>query len=84
VLRKNLATLANSLAVFAALLALWQSVLWIFRVPAYMLPSPWAVARAVAARLPSLGTSFAITAEEECFIPTRSYSNPSRSWPLPR
>jgi NitT/TauT family transport system permease protein len=63
-MRRNLATLANSLAVFAALLALWQSILWIFRVPPYMLPSPWAVARAVAARLPSLGTSFAITAEE--------------------
>jgi NitT/TauT family transport system permease protein len=64
VLKKNAATLANSLGVFAALLALWQSVLWIFGIPAYMLPSPWAVARAVAARLPSLGTSFAITAEE--------------------
>lgn len=63
-MRQKLITLANSGAVFAGLLALWQSVLWVFRVPSYMLPSPWAVARAVEARLPSLGTSFAITAEE--------------------
>jgi NitT/TauT family transport system permease protein len=62
--KSKLITLANSLAVFAALLALWQLVLWIFRVPPFMLPSPWAVARAVAARLPSLVTSFAITGEE--------------------
>jgi ABC-type nitrate/sulfonate/bicarbonate transport system permease component len=63
-MRQKLITLANSGAVFAGLLALWQLVLWVFRVPSYMLPSPWAVARAVEARLPSLGTSFAITAEE--------------------
>jgi NitT/TauT family transport system permease protein len=62
--KPKLMTLANALAVFAALVALWQIVLWICRVPPYMLPSPWAVARAVAARLPSLATSFAITAEE--------------------
>jgi NitT/TauT family transport system permease protein len=33
-------------------------------VPPYMLPSPWAVAKALTARFPSLLNSFAITAEE--------------------
>jgi NitT/TauT family transport system permease protein len=63
-MRQRLITLANAVAVFAALLAIWQLVLWIFKVPPYMLPSPWAVARAVDARFPSLLNSLAITAEE--------------------
>jgi NitT/TauT family transport system ATP-binding protein len=33
---------------FCGAAAVWQLILWIFRVPPYMLPSPWAVARAVA------------------------------------
>jgi len=52
--KSRLITLANAVAVFAALLAIWQLILWIFRVPPYMLPSPWAVARAVGTRFPSL------------------------------
>jgi NitT/TauT family transport system permease protein len=63
-MKQRVTTLANALAVFAALLLLWQLVLWIFHVPRYMLPSPLAVARSVANRFPSLLTSFAITAEE--------------------
>ena len=63
-MRQRLITVANNLAVFITILVVWQAILWIFRVPAFMLPSPWAVARAVVARLPSLLTSFAITAEE--------------------
>ena len=63
-MRQRLITLANVAAVFVALLILWQLILWIFHVPPYMLPSPWAVARAVVARFPSLLTSLAITAEE--------------------
>ncbi len=63
-MRQKLITLANALAVFGTLLLLWQLVLWIFRVPAYMLPSPWAVASAVAARFPTLLNAVAITAEE--------------------
>jgi NitT/TauT family transport system permease protein len=63
-MRQRLITLANAVAVFATLLAVWQLVLWIFKVPPYMLPSPWAVARAVSARFPSLLNSLAITAEE--------------------
>jgi NitT/TauT family transport system permease protein len=63
-MKRRLIVAANAMAVFVGLLLLWQFVLWIFRVPPYMLPSPWAVAKAVIARFPSLLTSFAITAEE--------------------
>ena len=44
--------MANALAVFGALLLLWQLVIWIFHVPPYMLPSPWAVAKAVVEAIP--------------------------------
>ncbi len=63
-MKQRLMTAVNALAVFAGLLVLWQLVLWIFRVPPFMLPSPWAVARAVVLRYPSLLNSLAITAEE--------------------
>jgi NitT/TauT family transport system permease protein len=63
-MKKHLATLGNAVAVFIALLVLWQLVLWIFHVPRFMLPSPLAVAHAVGARFPSLLASFSITAEE--------------------
>jgi NitT/TauT family transport system permease protein len=63
-MRQRLITAGNALAVFAALLLLWQLVLWIFRVPAFMLPSPWSVARTSAMRFASLATAFAITGEE--------------------
>ncbi len=63
-MKQRLITVANALAVFAALLLLWQLVLWIFRVPPYMLPSPWAVASVSVARFSSLLDFLAITAEE--------------------
>jgi NitT/TauT family transport system permease protein len=63
-MKSKFITAANALAVFGALVMLWQVIIWVFRVPAFMLPSPWAVAKAVAARFPSLVSSFAITAEE--------------------
>ena len=63
-MRQNLRTLADALAVFTSLLLVWQIILWIFSVPPYMLPSPWAVARAVGARFPSLLSALAITAVE--------------------
>jgi len=63
-MKGRLATVANALAVFLALLIVWQLVLWIFHVPRYMLPSPWAVAAAFVRRFPSLLMSTAITAQE--------------------
>ncbi len=63
-MRRRLITVGNAVAVFLALLALWQLVLWIFHVQPYMLPSPWAVAKAVHKRFPSLLTALSITAEE--------------------
>jgi len=63
-MKQRLMTVINALAVFAGLLVLWQLVLWIFKVPPFMLPSPFAVGRAVVRRYPSLLNSLAITAEE--------------------
>jgi NitT/TauT family transport system permease protein len=63
-MKQRFVVAANALAVFAALLFLWQLIVWVFRVPPFMLPTPWAVAKAVEARFPSLVGSFAITAEE--------------------
>ncbi len=63
-MKQRLMTVVNALAVFAGLLVLWQLVLWIFKVPPFMLPSPLAVGRAVVRRYPSLLDSLAITAEE--------------------
>jgi NitT/TauT family transport system permease protein len=54
----------NSLGVFAALLLIWQTILWVFHVAPYMLPSPLAVAKAVVARLPLLWNALTITAAE--------------------
>jgi NitT/TauT family transport system permease protein len=63
-LRQRFIIVGNNLAVFVAFLVVWRAILWIFHVPAFMLPSPWAVARAVVARFPSLLASLVITAEE--------------------
>jgi NitT/TauT family transport system permease protein len=63
-MRSRVITLVNAVGVFAALLLIWQVILWTFHVPPYMLPSPWAVTRAVGARFPSLVAALAITAAE--------------------
>src|SRR5579872_5286896 len=63
-MKQRAITALNALVVFAALVLLWQLVVWIFRVPPFMLPAPWAVVRAFGGRLPSLLNSLAITAEE--------------------
>jgi len=54
----------NSIAVLGCLLALWQMVIWINHLPAYILPGPLAVAMTVRDRYPSLLASLRITAEE--------------------
>jgi len=56
--------MGNALAVFAALLAAWQLVIWDFPCTSFMLPSVLAVARAVATHFSSLAAAFAITAAE--------------------
>src|ERR1700730_7156553 len=55
---------ANAFAVFLALLALWQAVIWIFHVAPYMLPPPLAVGKALLARRFLLLNALTITAEE--------------------
>jgi NitT/TauT family transport system permease protein len=62
--KTHLRTIANALMVFMALLALWQTALWVLRVPAYMLPSPAAVARAVVQRFPLLWNALLLTGAE--------------------
>ena len=59
----RLKTVANSVAVFATLLLVWQSVIWAFAVPSYMLPTPWSVAKTFAARLPDLWSATMISGE---------------------
>ena len=63
-MKKYFITALNALVVFAALLLLWQGLDSLLHLPAYMLPSPPAVAQAVVAGFPSLVASLAITAEE--------------------
>ena len=63
-MKRHLITALNALGVFAGLVLLWQGLNQVLRVPAYMLPPPLAVGKAVIARFPSLLTSLAITSEE--------------------
>jgi NitT/TauT family transport system permease protein len=63
-MKRRLGNALNALAVFAAMLILWQLILWMFHVQPYMLPSPYAVADAVRKHFSSLLTSLSITAEE--------------------
>ena len=60
---RRLLFFANTLAIFALLCLFWKAVTVLFHVPVYMLPTPWAVAKTLADRLPDLWDSFAITAE---------------------
>jgi NitT/TauT family transport system permease protein len=57
-------TLGNALAVFAALLLLWQSIIWIFGVAPYLLPTPWAVASTLVKQRDVLLNALSITAGE--------------------
>jgi len=61
-MRQRLLIFLNSLAVFAAFLLLWQLIIWLGHMPAYMLPSPWRVAQVIAERFSALAESFEITA----------------------
>jgi NitT/TauT family transport system permease protein len=61
---KKLWLAVNSVIVFACLLVVWQALVSLNRVPAYILPGPQAVAVALLNRLPSLLDSLLITSEE--------------------
>jgi NitT/TauT family transport system permease protein len=63
-MRRWLIPVANSAAVFLALVALWEAIIWIFHVAPYMLPPPSAVARALVSRSHLLLNALTITAEE--------------------
>ena len=56
--------LVNSAALLLFLLGIWQAIVSLNHLPAYMLPGPKQVAVAVVQRFPSLLTSLWITAEE--------------------
>ncbi|HUX45539.1 MAG TPA: hypothetical protein VMV57_12380 [Terracidiphilus sp.] len=56
--------LLNSVIVFAGFMAVWQAVVWLNHMPAYILPGPWTVALALWQRLPSLLHSLLITSVE--------------------
>jgi ABC-type nitrate/sulfonate/bicarbonate transport system permease component len=62
-MKRRAITVLNALAVFGAFVALRQLILRAFHVPRFLLPSPSAVALAVAARFPSMIHSLAITTE---------------------
>ncbi len=63
-MNQQVVVVVKSLAVLLGLLALWQAMVSLYHVPAYMLPGPMAVLSAAGARFPSLFNSFSITAEE--------------------
>jgi NitT/TauT family transport system permease protein len=54
----------NSLLVLACLLGLWQALIWVNRLPAYILPGPLEVAKVLYLRYPALLGSFWITTRE--------------------
>ena len=57
-------SLVTAGAIFAGLLLLWQSAIWVFDLKPYLLPSPVRVLHALLNRFPSLMTSLAITTVE--------------------
>ncbi|HTW45193.1 MAG TPA: ABC transporter permease [Acidobacteriaceae bacterium] len=63
-MKRHLNTALNALGVFAVLVALWQAIIWVFRVPSFMLPSPALVAATLVTRIAPLSQSLLITAEE--------------------
>jgi NitT/TauT family transport system permease protein len=55
-------TILSAIAIFGCLLLLWQSIIWLFALQPYLLPSPGRVAHAAVARFASLLTSLSLTA----------------------
>jgi len=57
-------TAITAAGIFAALLLVWQGIIWLFDIQPYILPAPKGVKHAVIARFPSLMSSLSITAAE--------------------
>ena len=61
-IKQKLVILLNALGIFAALLLVWQLIIWLGHEPPFILPSPWRVFRVIVERFSSLADSFEITA----------------------
>jgi NitT/TauT family transport system permease protein len=55
--------LLSAVLVFGLLVLMWQGIIAVFGVQAYMLPTPWRVAKTVGSRLPDLWAATLISAE---------------------
>lgn len=62
-MKSHLKLVLNAAIVFAALIVLWQCIIWIFSVPPYMLPPPLTVAKVFVERLPDLWSATLTSAE---------------------
>jgi len=62
-MKKQAGAVLNGLIVFGSLLVLWRLLIWALAIPKFMLPTPWEVAKAAAARHDSLLTSVWITGQ---------------------
>ena len=60
-MKRHFITGLNALAVFAVLVGLWQTVVWISATPVYVLPGPFEVAKAIGARHAALLASLLIS-----------------------
>jgi NitT/TauT family transport system permease protein len=62
-MKKRAMAVLNALIVLGSLLLLWRLLIWALAIPKFMLPTPWAVAKAAVSRSDSLLTSVWITFE---------------------
>jgi NitT/TauT family transport system permease protein len=61
--RHQLNLFRDAILVFSGLILLWQSVVWLLKLPVYILPPPWLVATTIAERLPDLCDAMLTSAE---------------------
>jgi NitT/TauT family transport system permease protein len=61
-MRRQLITALNALAVFVALILMWQAIVWLLHLPQFILPSPFQVASVIVSRFSPLLRSLLITA----------------------
>jgi hypothetical protein len=62
-MKRQLWFAAKSIVVLACLLLLWHFVVIALKIPKYILPGPWPVAKAVKDRFPDLANSLLLTTE---------------------